>query len=146
MDVEVRQKVVETAKQWLGTPWKHNHRCKGFGIDCVNLLGVCAEAVGMKIDLPKVYNRIPSHSSLHLSIERYFKPIHITLVQKGDIHLFSVNGDNNHVGIALDDFLFIHACFRSNSKGRVQINNLSHPFWNTKWRKSYDLLSYKGDT
>jgi len=139
--MNTREKVVETAKEYLGTPWRHNQRTKGFGIDCVNLLGACADNVGFKIDFPKVYNPTPRYSSLHKTIERYFSITDST--EPGNILLFSVNGDNNHVGIIVKYPIFIHARFKVNNKGKVQTDSLESNYWKKRWVKTYDLLSYK---
>lgn len=141
MEDNIREKIINKAKEYLGTPWKHNHCCKGFGIDCVNLLSVCAQEVGFNIEMPKAYDRKPKYSSLHRTIEKHF--IKTDIILKGDILLFSVGNDNNHVGLGIDGNAFIHSCYRNSYRGKVQIDKLSHSFWGNRLVRAYDLMSYR---
>jgi NlpC/P60 family putative phage cell wall peptidase len=46
--------VVETARGWIGTPYHHQGRAKGHGVDCVGLiLGVAHELAIPLIDKPE---------------------------------------------------------------------------------------------
>ena len=33
-----REQIVTTARSWLGTPYQHQARCKGVGVDCAGLI------------------------------------------------------------------------------------------------------------
>ena len=53
IDAEVepwRRAVVAEAESWLRTPWHHNARIKGVGVDCGNLLIGCFVNAGLMAD------------------------------------------------------------------------------------------------
>jgi cell wall-associated NlpC family hydrolase len=55
-----RQTIVETARSWLGTPYRHLGRRKDRHVDCVGLIiGVGAE-LGMTLIAPDDYAACPS--------------------------------------------------------------------------------------
>jgi cell wall-associated NlpC family hydrolase len=70
---KLRAKIVEEAKSWLGTPWHHEGRVKGAGIDCGMLILEVYEHVGL---IPRV---TPPHYGpdfmLHRSDEWYVELI-----------------------------------------------------------------------
>lgn len=55
-----RQHVVETARQWVGTPYRHQGRKKGHYVDCIGLIiGVGAD-LGTTVIAPDDYTDSPS--------------------------------------------------------------------------------------
>lgn len=50
--------VVTEAREWLGTPYKHQHATKRFGCDCLGLLrGVYRNVVGQEPETPPPYSQ-----------------------------------------------------------------------------------------
>ena len=40
----MKKQIIQTARQWLDTPYHHQARVKGVGVDCIGLvIGVCWE-------------------------------------------------------------------------------------------------------
>jgi len=139
-----RHLVIDEALSWLDTPWKNQQQIKGTGVDCINLLLACAQVAGMTLNLPpevksKTYERIPRYSQVKLCIESNFRAT--DQLNMGDILLFSIHGDYNHVGLYYQDDEFIHSCAGSKGKGKVKIDQLSR--WKSKLKGKYDLLSYE---
>jgi NlpC/P60 family putative phage cell wall peptidase len=64
-----RAAVVAEARTWLGTPYHHEARVKGAGVDCAQLLIGVYAAVGL-IKPPKIAH-YPPDWHLHRSAERY---------------------------------------------------------------------------
>ena len=49
--------VGEKAREWIGTPYRHQHTTKGAGCDCLGLVrGVYREVVGDEPELPPNYS------------------------------------------------------------------------------------------
>jgi cell wall-associated NlpC family hydrolase len=70
---EQRQRVVEVARTWLRTPYHHQGRVKGVGVDCATLLAEVACEAGL---VERV--EIPFYSSqwhLHRGEERYLDTV-----------------------------------------------------------------------
>jgi NlpC/P60 family putative phage cell wall peptidase len=42
-----RAQIVSEAREWIGTPWKHQASVKGVGCDCIGLIRGIARAVGL---------------------------------------------------------------------------------------------------
>lgn len=47
MSAELRQAVVDAARSWLGTPYRHRQRVKGLGVDCAQILAAVYEEAGV---------------------------------------------------------------------------------------------------
>ena len=51
-----RSEIVEAARGWLGTPYRHQASCMGAGADCLGLIrGVWRETVGTEPEHPPAY-------------------------------------------------------------------------------------------
>lgn len=113
-----RQRVVEIARTWIGTPYLSNAMVRGAGVDCAMLLiGVYREAGLLPDDLdPRPY---PPQWHLHQGEERYKNiverfakevaapPERIPL--PGDVVLFKIGRLFAHGGIVSNWPKIIHA-------------------------------------
>ena len=45
--LDIRDKIIDSARSFLGTPYNHQGRLKGIGIDCVGLVVKVAEEIGI---------------------------------------------------------------------------------------------------
>lgn len=109
----LRARVVEVAESWVGTPYHHEARIKGVGVDCAQLLiAVYAEA-GLVADFsPGSY---PMDWASHRDEERFLgwvmskggKPTPEAL--PGDILLFQYGRCFSHAAIVVDSRLMIHS-------------------------------------
>jgi hypothetical protein len=113
MNMEARQKVIDEAKTWCGTPFHHEARVKGHGVDCGQLLIAVYGACGY---MPKDYRleHYPPDFALHrdrewyLSIvETFAKPVETPL--PGDVVLFKWGRLYSHGGIVTEWPGIIHA-------------------------------------
>lgn len=93
--------IVQTAREYLGTPYHHQGRVKGHGIDCVGLIVCVARECG-RID-PSVevtgYSRIPDGKSLMRHLHAHLDPIEKTDMQPGDVICVAFDKWPQHVGI-----------------------------------------------
>jgi cell wall-associated NlpC family hydrolase len=62
--IETRQRIVDEARSWLRTPWHHEARVRGAGVDCAMLLAEVYHAVGV---IPKID---PSGYSIDFMVHR----------------------------------------------------------------------------
>jgi len=107
--------IVTESRSWLGTPYHHQARVKGAGVDCAMLLCEVFEACGMipHID-PRPY---PPDWHLHRSeekylgwIEKYADPVlDDEDPQPGDVVLYKFGRTVSHAGIVIDWPMIIHA-------------------------------------
>lgn len=114
---ERRMRILESAKGWLGVPYKYGGNSKEEGTDCSGMvLQVYLEACDIK--LPRV-SAEQAEFCMDISKED---------VMPGDLVFFATGKDPervSHVGITIDSDNFIHS---STSKG-VCISQLSAPYY-----------------
>lgn len=109
-----RAEVVAEARTWLRTPWHHEARVKGHGVDCANfLIGVYA-ACGLVAEFtPEQY---PPDWMLHRSEEKferyllqYTNPVAEAL--PGDIAMFKFGRTKSHGAIVGAWPTIVHAYY-----------------------------------
>lgn len=114
-----RKQIVEKAREYLGTPWVHRGREKGVAVDCAGLIICVAYELGILPDLNTPgyvnYPRRPEGNRLLLAVEGATKRVHIDKMQPGDIVLFRISDDPQHLGFVGDKgspLSLIHAYIR----------------------------------
>lgn len=112
---DLRQRVADEARRWLRTPYHHQGRVLGAGVDCAMLLIEVYHACGLipRID-PRPY---PADWHLHRSEERFLgwverlaKPV--DQPGMGDLALYRFGRCASHGAIVLDWPHVIHASLR----------------------------------
>ncbi len=116
--------VAETAKMYLGTPYRSGGTSKS-GMDCSGLVVTSFKEHG--IDLPRV-SRDQANAGKNISIHK---------VNTGDLLFFNTSGRGiSHVGIVEriegDEVFFVHA---SSSQG-VTISSLENSYWKPRFVKA----------
>lgn len=123
-----KKDIAAEATSWIGTPFTHQGRMKGVGVDCIGLIvGVCKE-LDLKSDVRDQtngrvlslhefdtpnYSRLPNRQALKENLERFCEPIPMENLNVGDIILFRMEHWPQHVGIVTEktaeDLFFVHA-------------------------------------
>lgn len=110
--------VVERARTWMGTKWRHQGRVKGVSVDCIGLIGGVATEVGIEGAREWAadrqwheYGRIPDAAVLYAGCERFMDRIDVDEVRVGDVLVLAFETDPQHFAIvsALDPMYLIHA-------------------------------------
>jgi len=120
-----RADVIAEARTWIGTPYKHQHRVKGHGVDCAGLLIGVARELGLVAPDFDVngYERKPDGFSLLQECDRFMDRIHIWDLQPGNVLVVAFRREPQHLGI-IGDYLygglsFIQALGTTDGKGAV---------------------------
>jgi len=108
-----RQRVIAEARKWLGTPWHHNARVLGAGVDCAQLLVAVYHAAGLIPDIDA--GEYAPDWALHRSEERFLAMVSKYAVPvdegvPGDVVMYRVGRAFSHGGIVVDERTIIHAC------------------------------------
>ncbi len=129
--------VVEAARGWIGTPYRHQASVKGVGCDCLGLLrGVWRELMGEEPESPPPYapdwSEATGAETLRDAFARHLTPVVLDGIGPGDVALFRMTrcGPAKHCGIVAERDgvpTLIHA--RQNR--RVQEEVIS-PFWRAR--------------
>ena len=99
-----RADVVAAARAWTDTPFHHQARLKGVGVDCVGLvIGVARELGLIAPNFDVVgYPRVPDGTSLMALAATHMTPIARESMQPGDVVVVSFDRDPQHLGILGD--------------------------------------------
>ncbi len=128
-------RVVETARGWLGTPYRHQASLKGEGADCLGLVrGVWREVIGAEPeDLPPYspdWAEVGGGEILLDAARRWLCEIGVAEARPGDVLLFRMSPDApvKHCAILSADGLpeprIIHAYW-----GRSVVESWMGPWW-----------------
>lgn len=145
--VVTRADVVVCARTWLGTPYVHQHRAKGHGVDCVGLpIGICRELglVAPDFDV-NGYGRKPDGKSLLSECDRYMDRIAMALVRPGNVLVYEFDSrlGPQHMGV-VGDYMYgglslIQALGTTDGKGEVVEWNIARPRKGWKPVQAYAL-------
>lgn len=99
--MSTRAAIVAEARGWLGTPFHHQARLKGVGVDCIGLVIGVARALALVPAAFDVggYPRQPDGRTLVDTAARHMTRIDRTDMQPGDVVAVSFGGDPQHFGI-----------------------------------------------
>lgn len=113
IDDPLRLKVVSSALQTLGTPYRYGGKHPG-GFDCSGLVHYTHHRAGVSV--PRVAREQQRHA----------RPVSLNGLRPGDLLFFELEGKNEHVGIYIGQGEFIHA---PSSGKRVSRTRLDDPYW-----------------
>jgi cell wall-associated NlpC family hydrolase len=97
--------IIEEARTWLGTPFKHQGRMKNVGVDCLGLLIGVAAALDLRsrtgqslADLDSLgYGHFPDEAALRAGLASALWPV--GELSAGCIVLMKIEGRTQHLGI-----------------------------------------------
>ncbi len=114
----MRKDIVDKAREFLGTPFHHQGRLKGIGLDCIGLISEVAGELGMRNEHKANYPRHPDGKTLLAGLKGNVERIEVDDAVPGDILVFWMDNNSKHpqhIGIKTDKGL-IHTC---QSTGKV---------------------------
>jgi cell wall-associated NlpC family hydrolase len=109
-----RADLITEARRWVGTPWVHQGRTAR-GLDCVGLLVVCAQALGIPVEDKADYGREPVGQSLMSHLSSYLTPAPRNEILPGRVGVFTESRFPCHVGVFSEvsgNLYLIHAYAR----------------------------------
>jgi cell wall-associated NlpC family hydrolase len=107
-----REKIIETARGFLNTPFKHQGRNEA-GIDCAGLIINVGQALGYIHEDYRYenYGRIPHKGKLEQNVDANLEKIELSDIQPGDIFLMTFNRYPQHLALvtSLSPLQIIHS-------------------------------------
>lgn len=145
-----REQVVEEARTWLGTPWKHQAMLKGVGVDCIGYLAGVAYNLGLADARPKMrmpeyraYGREPLPNVLLAACAQYLDEIPIPGAGLGDILLLRVPRGlyPQHFAIvsAMGDGVPSHVLHATSASPRKVVENIIDDEWRSRVFKAFHI-------
>ena len=100
--------LLTAARACLGTPFHHQGRAPGVGLDCIGLIVVALRAAGVAVRDRTDYGPRPDGLSLIAALEDHgAKPA--SDIQAGDILVFRYDNQPQHVALATAPEAMIHS-------------------------------------
>lgn len=108
---DIATAVVSAAEQFRETPFRHQGRVPGVGLDCAGLGIVCARAAGIDIKDFTGYPRTPFDGMLKKMFDEqpHLTPVPRSQMQAGDVLLMRIKTAPQHVAIYVGDNYMVHA-------------------------------------
>ena len=127
-----RQTIVDTARQYINTPFHHQGRVKGVGIDCVGLLICIARDLEIEHYDVQGYARVPSGDTFEKHILGNGLT-EIPEIEVGAVLLMSFDSDPQHVAVCSTENSIIHAYYNV----RKCVEHDLDESWRAKIKKIY---------
>ncbi|MEM6621566.1 MAG: NlpC/P60 family protein [Pseudomonadota bacterium] len=107
-----RARIIEAAKAWLGTPYRHQASLCGVGADCLGLVrGVWRDVIGPEPEQPGAYSadwaEATGEERLLQAALRHMTRLPRDAARPGDMLLFRIveRGPAKHAAILVDGFV-----------------------------------------
>ena len=103
-----QQAMLDAARRCLCTPFHHQGRQPGVGLDCIGLIIVAMTAAGLRVQDRQDYGPRPDGQSLVSALLAH-GAMPVTKIMPCDILLFRYDQQPQHVGLAVTEDSMIHA-------------------------------------
>ena len=114
--MNARFEIVLAARDWIGTPYRHQMSVKDAGTDCLGLLrGIWRELYGFEPELPPAYtpdwDEVARGDVLLSAARRHLTERGDDKIEAGDVLLFRMRPGvvAKHLGVATGEATFVHA-------------------------------------
>jgi cell wall-associated NlpC family hydrolase len=103
--------LVEAARECVGTPWHHQARTPGAGIDCIGVLVYSARRARIRVDDVTDYPSTPQTGWLIAEISKQMVPVSLAELRLGDVLVFAWSTQPWHVALVskVEPLSIIHA-------------------------------------
>lgn len=128
----LKKSMIETAREYLGAPYKYGGMDPKKGFDCSGFVYTVARR--HQIELPRS-SSLMAAAAPHIQIRE---------AAPGDLVFFGDRGRIQHVGIieknSKQELMVIHS---TNQRGVIHENVLESPYWKKRIRFAVDLASFQ---
>ncbi len=121
-----RSEILTAARAWMDTPFRHQGRCRGVGVDCIGLIVGVARDLGVDTRDRTDYPRQPDGSSLEAALDGQLRRLAPGTMGPGDVLLLRIRRMPQHVGFLAEHGTIIHA---HSAAGRVVEMRLNERWW-----------------
>jgi cell wall-associated NlpC family hydrolase len=102
------EQMIAAARGCLGTPFHHQGRGPGIGIDCIGLIVVALRAAGFHVHDRTDYGRRPDGKSLIAALAAH-GAVQTANIAAGDVLLFRYDNQPQHAALATGADTMIHS-------------------------------------
>lgn len=132
-----RVEFIAVARSYIGTPFHHQGRLPGVGLDCAGVTVCALQQCAYSVNDVQGYGRIPSQGLFKQAILAHCSQIAASDILPGDLLLFAFRSDEQHLAIIsqLDPVMLVHAY---SDVGKV-VENEMDAVWQGRLRGCYRL-------
>ena len=130
--IVTREMIVAEARKWLGTPFHHQGRVMGHGVDCAGLVACVGKALGLTCFDATGYGRSPDPRAMGGILARELVGIPVPEARLGDVLWMAFDKEPQHVAIVTDVGI-IHA---TSAIGRVVEHGVNE-IWRRRIRGAF---------
>lgn len=94
---------IATARGFLGTPFVHQGRAPGLGLDCAGVAVAAGRELGAEIDDFLGYGRVPSAGVFYEKLGQHCDRVQIREMRRGDFLIFEFDANPQHLAILTED-------------------------------------------
>jgi cell wall-associated NlpC family hydrolase len=102
------QRMIAAARACLDTPFHHQGRKSGIGLDCIGLIVVALRAAGCAVRDREDYGLRPDGRSLVRALEEHGAVL-VERIEVGDVLVFRYDHQPQHVALATSSDTMIHS-------------------------------------
>lgn len=136
-----REDVVRLARSCLGTPFRHQGRLPGHGLDCAGLVIYLSNALELSTE-PYVftgYSHFPAQHKVQYELSQHLDRIHVADAMPADVVLIADDDNHScHMGIlacdAHGEATLIHAAARYRAVVEQNVDNILRRRWRAVFR------------
>jgi len=140
-----RALVLDEARDWIGTPYRHQASAKGAGCDCLGLVrGVWRALYGAEPEETPAYTpdwaERCGQETLFDAARRHLEQIAMEAAAPGDVLLFRMDAQSpmKHAALLDADARLIHAYW-----GRAVVRSRFAPWWRTRCAAAFQFPGLK---
>lgn len=128
------------ARTYLHTPYQHQARLPGIGLDCYGVVVVAYEAAGFAMCARHNYSPQPSEEELYAWLDMRFARINLNQVAPGDVLVFAMVREAQHMALveSVSPVRMLHAY---QGVGKVVAHELVAP-WSRLLRSVHRLREW----
>ncbi|MDD2324585.1 MAG: NlpC/P60 family protein [Alphaproteobacteria bacterium] len=102
--------MIAAARGCLGTPFHHQGRVAGVGLDCIGLIVLAMRAAGLSVEDQTDYAPRPDGASLIAALIAHgWRPTETGGIHGGDVLVFRYDHQPQHVALATSPTTLIHS-------------------------------------
>lgn len=133
-----RNNIVDKAREYIGTPFRHQGRLKGVGVDCAGLIICVANELNISDFDYTSYGRVPNSNQLVSLMNEHMVKIKISDAKAGDVYLMAFDSDPQHLAMITDNGI-IH----SYSSAKKVVEHGLDDNWSSKIKGAYRFKGIK---
>jgi len=133
----MRKRIIEVARSYCGTPFHHQGRLPGTGLDCAGVVVCALNECGYQVNDRANYGRIPAEGEFMRAIWEHCNSVQLVAIAPGDLMMFAFRTEPQHVALIsqIDPIMLIHSW---QDVGKVVENGFDNA-WQTRLRGCYRL-------